>query len=287
MNKGFAYYFKKSNNIFSFVMKKQKFSHKLALLLYTIVSTLGKCIFFIRPIFLVSDQNIANMFVHGHSFSISKSFQGVKEKYSKLFIVDMIQFLTYLGILLAIAVALSPTIIAGVNTNQTTFYPIIGIILGIAWLLICFVLSLDLNFVSYVASKRNKLDLSDYVFNSKTAVNGNRKTILAQKIVYSLLSVLPFALTLGGLILVIVFLAARSGFTVLTIIVSLCFIAPITLFYYLLSASQIIKQQIFINLLGDDICSLNKRIVVKKVASSEVEYEPILDTSSDEESVEI
>jgi hypothetical protein len=57
--------------------------------------------------------------------------------------------------------------------------------------------------------------------------------------------------------------------------------------YNLVIAPFIIKQQIFLHLLGSDICSVNRRVVVKRAPSTDIEYEPILDTGSEDEALNI
>lgn len=290
MNKGFAYYFKKSNSIYSFVNQKQKFVDKLALWLYVLAAFIGKLIFFIRPIFLISEQNLANMFINGHSFSISKSFQGVKEKYFKLLIVELIQFAIAAAVLISICVALAFPVIVSMKPVQPdaadiSFIGIIFIIVGaILFLVSSIIISLRLGFVSYVASKSKDLDVSDYLFNSNEAAKKSQMTLLGSVFVYYIISTIPLVLTIA---LGVGISLSSMPIQILEVLLSLVFAFGIIVVYVLLFAPFMIKHQIFIHLLAQDVCSTNKRIVVKRVASTSLEYEPLFDADASSEGIDI
>ena len=86
--KKFGFYLKKGFVLAGRAMKGKSFFTKLLLGLYLILSFFGKMIFFLRPIFLIADNNLAMMITEGHDFEINKIFEGVnsKKRYSSLLI---------------------------------------------------------------------------------------------------------------------------------------------------------------------------------------------------------
>lgn len=278
MNRGFSYYFKKSNDIFSFVFHKQRFSAKLAFWVYAIASFIGKFIFFIRPIFLISDQNVANMCVNGHSFSILKAFQGVSKKYGGLFVAELIIFALCMAVLIGIAFVFAGPVVGfiALDANISIIIGVVAILLSLlCWAAVC----LQFRFVGFLAAKTKDLDCSDYLYNSHAAFKGNAKTIIAKEIVYFLLSGLLPLICIGAPIALYLVTQEVVWGILLAIVVPVAFI--------FLGASFGLKHQICIYLMGEDFCTTNKSVVVKRRASSSVEYEPIFDTPSELDGVDL
>ena len=78
--KKFGFYFRKGYVLAKMAMKGKSLFTKLLLGLYLILSFFGKIIFFLRPIFLIADSNLAMMIVEGHDFELEKLFEGVNSK---------------------------------------------------------------------------------------------------------------------------------------------------------------------------------------------------------------
>lgn len=281
MNRGFSYYFKKSNDIFSFVFHKQKFSAKLAFWVYVVASMIGKCIFFIRPIFLISDQNVANMCVNGHSFSILKAFQGVSKKYGSLFIAELINFSLCMAALIGVALIFAGPILGLLSFDSVAI--VISIIASLVYVAVLFFIYFQFRFVSFLAAKTRDLDCSDYLYNSHAAFKGNAQTIVAQEVVYFLLADLLPLICVGGVIV----LSIATGDKAISILFGILSIVVVPAVFIFLGAPFGLKKQICIYLMGEDFCSTNKSIVVKRRASSAVEYEPIFDTPSELDGVDL
>lgn len=79
MNKKTGFYFKKGWSEAGFCYRKLNFKQKLAVLMYLIVSFVGKILFFTRPVFAMADQNLAKMISETRDFEISQAFHGVGE----------------------------------------------------------------------------------------------------------------------------------------------------------------------------------------------------------------
>lgn len=285
MNRGFGYYFKKSNDIFKFVFRKQKFSAKVMFLFYNVAALIGRLIFFIRPIFLISDQNLANMFINGHSFSIYKAFYGVKEKYGKIFLTELIQACIYMGVVLALLIPLiAPSIALAINFSYTFVLSIVlYVIFGLLIVAACLIISFNYKFVPFIAAKTKSLDCSDYLHNSHNAFKKNKKTIIAEEFVYTLIIAASSLLGLSPIALSIV-RYFYFELNVVIFIVQICILIPVLT---LLILPFRFKQQMCLHLMGEELCSINQSIVVKRRASSSIEYEPIFDVPSGIEGVDL
>ena len=278
MNRGFGYYFKKSNDLFSFVFRKQRASGRFALVLYMIASSIGKLFFFTRPIFLVSDQNMANMVVNGHSFAMLKAFHGTKERYFKMLFAELVEFFIYLAI---VTVMVVPFAIFFLHYNTMTFATIMVSVMGTAALITCFCVSFNYAFVPFVASKNKEIDFSDYLYNSRISVRGLRGMIFGEYIVAYLLGDFFVELVIGIAVIVM-----YINPIIFMIVGTICIIAAIIL-YFFVAAPMNFKRIMFIYMLGEDACKTSQSIVVKRRASTKVEYDPLFDTPVKNENLDI
>ena len=281
MNRGFGYYFKKSNDVFSFVIRKQKFSNRLSLLIYTVMSFLGKMFLFTRPIFLIADQNMANMMANGHSFVVLKAFHGIKERYGKMLLESLVEFFIYLAIALVIFLPISIFLIG--RPMVDVFYIVIFSIAGVAYFVIAFLVSLNYSFVPFVASINKDLDFSDYLYNSRISMRGCRGQIFLNGLLRYLLGrfwcdiVLVVAFVIG-----FVDIDNNIKFVVFIILA----IAYPVLYFFLVPRAEACKN-LFVFLLGDDACRKEGNIVVRRRASTNPEYEPLFEQEFEESSVNL
>ena len=90
----------KSKDLIKFTLKHYSFKDKLVLVIYVLMSFIGKCIFFIKPVFDVADDNLARMIVETHYLNFPMVFKGIKKRYGELLLVDTIRSLESLTIFL-------------------------------------------------------------------------------------------------------------------------------------------------------------------------------------------
>ena len=92
----------KSKDLIKFTLKHYSFKDKLVLVIYVLMSFIGKCIFFIKPVFDVADDNLARMIVETHYLNFPMVFKGIKKRYGELLLVDTIRSLESLAIALVL-----------------------------------------------------------------------------------------------------------------------------------------------------------------------------------------
>jgi hypothetical protein len=282
MNRGFGYYFKKSSDLVSFVFGKQKFKDKFAFLLYVVASTICKLFFLTRPLFLIADQNMANMIVNGHSFSILKAFHGTKERYFKIFFAELVEGTIYFALALVILIPCAFPFLILTNTAFGIVFVVLG---AIAWLITCFALSYNYRFVDYVAAKNKELDFSDYLYNSRVSIRGFKGLIFGNDLVSFILGDLipllfvALAFLCGTVLLAVIFTTFNNAMIaelvcfVLILLLALGFV----LYYFNVAAPIKMRKIVFIYLIATDNCKTSRSIVVKRKSSNRVEYEPLFD----------
>ena len=171
--KKFGFYFKKGFVLAGRAMKGKSFFTKLLLGLYLILSFFGKMIFFLRPIFLIADNNLAMMIVEGHDFEINKVFEGVnsKKRYSSLLLsgifVDGLAFIATLILVAPFAVWL-------VTGLWNPYMPpiIFVVIFGVAALVLTIILELCYAPMGFVTCKGKDLSSGDVLFLGKEGSAG-------------------------------------------------------------------------------------------------------------------
>ena len=292
MNRGFGYYFKKSSDLVSFVFGKQKFKDKFAFLLYVVASTICKLFFLTRPLFLIADQNMANMIVNGHSFSILKAFHGTKERYFKIFFAELVEGTIYFALALVILVPCAFPFFVFSNVS----YGIVLVIIGaIAWLITCFALSYNYRFVDYVAAKNKELDFSDYLYNSRVSIRGFKGLIFGNDVVSFLLGdLIPLlfvglAFLFGAVVFAIIYTSFRNVAMSETISLTLVLatIVGFVLYFFNVAAPIKMRQIVFVYLIAQDNCKTSRSIVVKRKSSNRVEYEPLFDEDVKSQALDI
>lgn len=279
MNRGFSYYFKKSKDLFSFVFRKQRGRGRTSFVIYMLASAIGKLFLFTRPIFLVSDQNMANMVVNGHSFAILKAFHGTKERYLKMLFAELVEWAIYFAIFFAMV---APFALFFINSYTGLIVgPIAVSVMGLAALITCFFVSFNYAFVPFVASKNKDIDFSDYLYNSRISVRGIRGMIFGINIATFFIGDFLVLLALG---IPFAFMFAE-GF--ISIPVTIVCVAGAYLLYAFVAAPNNFKKVLFMYMLGDDACKVSQSIVVKRRPSTKVEYDPLFDVPVKNEALDI
>ena len=166
--KKFGFYFKKGFVLAKMAMKGKSFFTKLLLGLYLILSFLGKIVFFLRPIFLIADNNLAMMIVEGHDFEIDKIFEGVnnKKRYSSL----LLSCIFVDGISLAAAlIMVTPFAVWSATPLYNPYLPpiIFAIIFGIAAAVFSVILQIIYSPMGFVTCKGKDLSSGDVLYLAK------------------------------------------------------------------------------------------------------------------------
>ncbi len=175
----FGYYFKKGHELTKLVFKKLSLLDKILLGLYFLGSLIGKLIFFIRPVFLIADQNIALMISETHDLEINKIFEGVnnKRRYTSLLLSNLYIDIIILGIAVALVVPFAIYLPFALRTGTQvlpislmSFGGVVGGIIAVIMVLAYFP-------QGYVTTKGQNLSAGDILLLSKQASKGNRGKI--------------------------------------------------------------------------------------------------------------
>ena len=196
--KKFGFYFKKGLVLAGRASKGKSFFVKLLLGLYLILSFFGKMIFFLRPVFLVADNNLAMMIVEGHDFEINKVFEGVnsKKRYSSLLLSGI--FVDGLALIAAL-ILVGPFGIWYVSLLWNPYLPpyIFMIIFGVAAAILTIMLELCYAPMGFVACKGKDLSAGDVLYLAKEGSVGVKGKIFGVCFVNYLVIVLMFAVFFG------------------------------------------------------------------------------------------
>ncbi len=217
----FGFYLKKGFTLTGLLFRKLRFMDKLLLALYFIASFFGKLIPFVRPVFLIGDQNIALMLNEGHDVEVTKIFEGVndKKRYTSLVLSSLYIYAVVIGFGLVtvvpfVALALLGQLLFHILAMYITFtlLYIIAIVL-----LVCLVIAMYFIYypVGFVAARGVDLTAGDVMYYAKRASKGNIWKIF----VLGLICYLPIYVSL------IVILAAIYGSIYLSAVVNPFFIA--------------------------------------------------------------
>ena len=196
--KKFSFYFKKGFVLAGRAMKGKSFFTKLLLGLYLILSFFGKMIFFLRPIFLIADNNLAMMIVEGHDFEINKVLEGVnaKKRYSSLLLsgifVDGIAFISTLLLVGPFGVWYA-TGLWNPYMNPLIFV----IVFGVAALVLTLILQLCYAPMGFVACKGKDLSCGDVLYLGKEGSVGIKGKIFGVCFVNYLVIILFMAFCFG------------------------------------------------------------------------------------------
>ena len=166
--KKFGFYFKKGYVLTKMALKGKNIFTKLLLGLYLILSFFGKILFFLRPIFLVADNNLAMMITEGHDFEIDKLFEGInsKKRYSSLLLsclfIDGISLVTTI-------VMVAPFFAWNASGLYNPYVPpmIFVIIFAIASAVLMFIFQIMYSPMGFVACKGKDLSAGDILYLSR------------------------------------------------------------------------------------------------------------------------
>lgn len=166
--KKFGFYFKKGFVLTKMAMKGKSFFTKLLLGLYLILSFFGKIIFFLRPIFMIADNNLAMMIVEGHDIEVDKLFEGInaKKRYSSL----LLSCLFIDGVsLIAATIMVVPFVVWFFSELYSPYLsPIIFIVIfSIAAIALTFILQLVYAPMGFITCKGKDLSCGDVLYLSK------------------------------------------------------------------------------------------------------------------------
>lgn len=197
MNKKIGYYFSKGKSEAVFAYRKLSFKNKLSLMMYFLVSFIGKIFFFTRPVFAMADQNIGKMISETRDFSLSQAFHGVNDskRYLGLLGTYFVKDLTLIGV---IALAFFPFLSYGgfeafyseevravlternLNDDMLLVLEIIGIVISSFAVVVS---NLDYAGAAYVGAFLPNPETSDILHITKVEMKGSRSKILGQIIV--------------------------------------------------------------------------------------------------------
>ena len=196
--KKFGFYFKKGFVLAGRAMKGKSFFTKLLLGLYLILSFFGQLIFFLRPIFLIADNNLAMMIVEGQDFEINKVFEGInaKKRYSSLLLSGMfVDGLAFIATLILVG----PFGVWYATGLWNPYMPplIFVIIFGVAAIVLTVILELCYAPMGFVTCKGKDLSSGDVLFLGKEGSAGIKGKIFGVCFVDYLLIVLVMAICFG------------------------------------------------------------------------------------------
>lgn len=192
---------------------------KLILGLYLILSFIGKMFFFLRPIFLIADNNLAMMVVEAHDFEVNKLFEGInnKRRYTSLLLANL--FIE--GIMLISVVAfVVPFLVwflmpAFYNPNIPPYvFMIVG---GIVVFVIAIMLSLIYAPMGFVTAKGKGLSAGDVLLLSKEGSKGIKGKIFWTDFLNELFVTLITVAFIAVIYLLVLFLRDEHGVVLLPV----------------------------------------------------------------------
>jgi hypothetical protein len=197
-----------------------------------------------------------------------KAFHGTRERYFKMLFAELVEFFIYFAITAAMV---APFALLYIPPFFTLVGNIFVSIMSTAALITCFFVSFNYAFVPFVASKNKDTDFSDYLYNSRISVRGLRGMLFGEYLVTYLLGEFWFELLIA-----LPFLFIPFG-QIPTLVVAIISVIGVFIVYVLLVAPMNFKRILFVYMLGEDACKTSQSIVVKRRASSRVEYDPLFD----------
>lgn len=253
----FGFYLKKGFALTKLMFRKRSFLDKLILALYFIGSLVGKLVFFLRPAFLIGDQNIALMLNEGHDVEVSKIFEGVNDK--KRYTSLLLSSLFIDAIVIGLAVVLVVPFVVGsftsdlvsVTVSMSIIYEVSAVVVGVLYVALLYIYSP----MGFVTAKGVDLSAGDVLFLARKASKGN----VGKFILLGIICYLPIYVSLGAIIgLAFVFLILAVNATELFVIgaVVMLILIPVlevfvfarlkvayeTAFYAICSDSVIVKH---------------------------------------------
>ena len=274
--KKFSFYLKKGFVLAGRAGKGKSFFNKLLLGLYLILSFFGKMIFFLRPLFLIADNNLAMMIVEGHDFEFNKILEGAnsKKRYSSL----LLSCILVDGLaLIAALVLVGPFGIWYVSTLWNPYMPplIFIIVFGIAAAVLTFIIQLCYAPMGFVAGKGKDLSAGDVLYLAKEGGAGVKGKVFGVLFV----NYLVIALFIGVLLGLPFFLGSMffddEGYVAIfvNIIDIFLFLAFIVLDVFVLSFFRLsIKISLF-SIFFDNVEA--KHVIIAKRGNGKDEFVPL------------
>ena len=274
--KNFGFYFKKGLVLAGRATKGKSFFVKLLLGLYLILSFFGKMIFFLRPIFLIADNNLAMMIVEGHDFEINKVFEGVnsKKRYSSLLLSCI--FVDGLAFIAAI-ILVGPFAGWYASLLWNPYLPplIFMIIFGIAAAVLTIMLELCYAPMGFVACKGKDLSCGDVLYLAKEGSVGIKGKIFGICFVHYLIIVLVFGVLFGVPVALGSTMFDEEGYVsiVVNFVAIIFFIAFIFADVFLLMPLRLAIKVSLFSLYYDSVET--KHVVIARKGNTKDEFVPL------------
>lgn len=268
MNKGFGQYFSKAWNLSFYAYKRGSFRNKLMLSLYVAMSFIFKLIFFLRPIFVIADNNMANMVKDAHNISFEKMFHGIsKKKYIDLLLTYLIQDLLIVAVFGLFV--LLPLLLNSVRASIPGTI-LIYLCAACAAVLAYFILIKN-DMYGFIAQRTIDLDCSDIMHNATQSIKKNRGTVFLAYFIPALINAAFLSIALVPMFL---FLRMDVNKDVRGFFLVACFVGFLALYMFLIVPIYMAQRETHY-LLYSDITLVKKAIAVKPVAGRTVGYAPL------------
>ena len=276
--KKFGFYFKKGYVLAKMAMKGKNIFTKLLLGLYLILSFFGKIVFFLRPIFLIADNNLAMMITEGHDFEIDKLFEGInsKKRYSSL----LLSCLFIDGISLAAAIIMVlPFAVWNATGLYNPYVPpmIFVVVFAVASAVLMFVFQLMYSPMGFVACKGKDLSSGDVLYLAKEGSAG----IKGKTFALCLINYLVIIVVIGLLVYLPFFMGLNfideEGYVAIFVnfVALILFLAFMLVDVFILQGVRLSLKISLYSLFNDNIEA--KHVVIAKKAGAKNEFVPLFE----------
>ena len=274
--KKFGFYLKKGFVLAGRAMKGKSFFTKLLLGLYLILSFFGKMIFFLRPIFLIGDNNLAMMIVEGHDFEINKVFEGVnaKKRYSSLLLSGI--FVDGLALIATLLLVGPFGVWYGTGLWNPYMPPIIFVIIfGVAALVLTIILELCYAPMGFVTCKGKDLSCGDVLYLGKEGSVGIKGKIFGVCFINYLVIVLFMAVCFGVPLFMGLTIFDDEDYVALivNIVATILFLAFIFLDIFVLSTFRLSCKISLYSLYFDNVEA--KHVIIARKANGKDVFVPL------------
>ena len=274
--KKFGFYLRKGFVLAGRATKGKSFFTKLLLGLYLILSFFGKMIFFLRPIFLIADNNLAMMIVEGHDFEINKVLEGVnsKKRYSSLLLSGM--FVDGIA-LIATLVLVGPFGVWYATGLWNPYMPplIFVIVFGIAAVVLTVILELCYAPMGFVTCKGKDLSSGDVLYLGKEGSTGVKGKIFGICFINYLVIILFMAVFFGIPLFMGLTMFDDEDFVAIyvNIIATILFLAFIFLDIFVLSTFRLSIKISLYSLYFDNVEA--KHVIIARKANGKDVFTPL------------
>lgn len=283
--RNFSFYFRKGFALTKMSLKGKGVFTKLILGLYLILSFFGKMFLFLRPIFLIADNNLAMMIVEAHDFEVNKLFEGInnKRRYTSLLLSNL-----YLeGIILIAAVAfVVPFVVWSILpgfSNPTIPPMIFAIVAAVVVFVISIMIVLMYSPIGFVTTKGKNLGAGDILFLSKEGSKGIKGKVFFTNFLNRLFIVLIFGLIFLVIYLFVIFLRDEYGqpFMAVNFIVMLILAGFVFLNIFVLTTFRLSNLVSLYSIYFDSVET--KHIVTSTRGAAQESYVPLFTDDKEEE----